>query len=551
MQGSAAARAALLRTSILCLRSRDCSPFPFQGFVPTSKHLLRTSSPGFGAQLAEFFPYSTAVPAPAGKPIQAQLRVLKKDEHGLRDKLIPASSWRVLTRLHDAGHKSYLVGGSVRDLLVKQTPKDFDILTTAEPKQVKAAFSGRCIIVGRRFPVCHVTSLNTVVEVSSFSTNLEKGKKIDLDLVIGTEGWDENDFSRWENSLRRDFTINGIMYDPFRCIIYDYVGGLRDLRKCKIRTVNPALESFEEDSARILRAVRIAARLEFSFASSTANAVRQLKSTILTLNKTRLQLEVNTMMAYGASERSVRLLWRYGILEYLLPLQAQYFSNVNFKRQARGADVLLKLLAGLDKVTAPDRPCHGGLWVALLAFHLALVEKPWSPVVVSTVALAMSLATGLEKALNHLQKSCEDVDKSGKYLWRDQLRSDVKEINEATTLDECRSFVDLCLNNVARLHSSAVTCKVMEELNISSPPSDWGVVSKPYFYKANHLFNRALISDSGDLPPMVQDTYKGVHSFGGSLTRGGIEDLGNVFSHVVLSTLFVKTQKSNRLYRFG
>ena len=80
---------------------------------------------------------------------------------------------------------------------------------------------------------------------------------------------------------------------------------------------------------------------------------------------------------------------------------------------------------------------------------------------------------------------------------------------------------------------------------------DQGVVSKPYFYKANHLFNRALISDSDDFPAKVQDTYKGVYSFSGSLTKGGIEDLGNVFSHVVLSTLFVKTQKSNRLYRFG
>jgi len=256
------------------------------------------------------------------------------------------------------------------------------------------------------------------------------------------------------------------------------------------------------------------------------------------------------MMAYGSSERSVRLLWRYGILEYLLPLQAQHFSNVNFKRQARGADALLKLLASLDKVTAPDRPCHGGLWVALLAFHLASVEKPWSPVAVSAVALALSLATGLKKALVYLKKSCENVDSSGKYFWRDQLRSDVKEMDEAVTLDDCRSFVNLCINNVARLHSTAVTCEVMQELGISNPPSDWGVVSKPYFYKANHLFNRANhASESDEFPAIAQETYKGMYSFSDS-TKGGMEDLGNVFSHVVLSTMFVKTHKSNRLYRF-
>jgi len=77
-----------------------------------------------------------------------------------------------------------------------------------------------------------------------------------------------------------------------------------------------------------------------------------------------------------------------------------------------------------------------------------------------------------------------------------------------------------------------------------------GVVSKPYFYKANHLFNRAHASESDEFPAIAQDTYKGMYSFGDSSTKGGIEDLGNVFSHVVLSTLFVKTQKSNRLYRF-
>lgn len=542
MQGSVATRAALLRNSFHCLRSLNCGEFRSRSLAPSSSELLRSSVEIFRSQVAEFAPYSTAVPA--GKPIQVQLRILKKDEHGLRDKLIPASSWRVLTRLLDAGYRSYLVGGSVRDMLVKQVPKDFDILTTAEPKQVKAAFSGRCIIVGRRFPVCHVTSLNTVVEVSSFSTNSGNIKRITYEPVVGTEGWSEDDFSRWDNSLRRDFTVNGIMYDPFKCIIYDYVGGLRDLRRCKIRTVIPALESFEEDSARILRAIRIAARLEFSFATSTANAIRQLKSSILTLNKTRLQLEVNTMMAYGSSERSVRLLWRYGVLEYLLPFQARYFSNTNLKRQARRSDILLKLLANLDKVTAPNRPCHGGLWVAILAFHLALVERPWSLTVGPTVALALSFGTGLEKAITQVQKLCDAVDKNGKHLWNDQFRSCVKEMDEVVILNDCQSFVDLCLNNVAQLHSAAATCKVMQELNISSPPSDWGVVSKPYFYKANHLFNRALTSNSDDFPDIVHDTYKGVLMNSSFSTNGGIEDLGNVFSHVVLSTLFPSVSSS-------
>jgi len=80
---------------------------------------------------------------------------------------------------------------------------------------------------------------------------------------------------------------------------------------------------------------------------------------------------------------------------------------------------------------------------------------------------------------------------------------------------------------------------------------DQGVVSKPCFYKANHLFNRAHVSESDEFSATPQDTYKGMYSFSDSSTKGDIEDLSNVFSHIVLSTLFVKTQKSNRLYRFG
>lgn len=205
---------------------------------------------------------------------------------------------------------------------------------------------------------------------------------------------------------------------------------------------------------------------------------------------------------------------------------------------------LQKLLANLDKVTAPNRPCHGGLWVAILAFHLALVERPWSLTVGPTVALALSFGTGLEKAITQVQKLCDAVDKNGKHLWNDQFRSCVKEMDEVVILNDCQSFVDLCLNNVAQLHSAAATCKVMQELNISSPPSDWGVVSKPYFYKANHLFNRALTSNSDDFPDIVHDTYKGVLMNSSFSTNGGIEDLGNVFSHVVLSTLFPSVSSS-------
>jgi tRNA nucleotidyltransferase/poly(A) polymerase len=133
-----------------------------------------------------------------------------------------------------------------------------------------------------------------------------------------------------------------------------------------VRTVIPADESFQEDPARILRAIRIAARLEFSFTKSTARAIRDHKLSLLELNKTRLQLEMNMLMAYGASARSIRLLWRYGILEYLLPIQAQYLIGLNFQRRDQRTNLFLELIDNMDSVTVAERPCHGGLWYACL-----------------------------------------------------------------------------------------------------------------------------------------------------------------------------------------
>ncbi|KAH9553824.1 hypothetical protein CY35_08G032600 [Sphagnum magellanicum] len=493
-------------------------------------------------------PSSSSQVGIADRRNQAQRRTLKKGEHGLHQQLIPAASWRVLNRLQDEGYESYLVGGSVRDLLLKQTPKDFDVLTTADPKQVKKSFPGHCIIVGKRFPICHVSSLNTVIEVSSFCTSLDnqKGETVAHKGVKGTEGWDMRDFARWENCLKRDFTVNGLMYDPFQSIVYDYVGGLRDLRKFQVRTVIPADESFQEDPARILRAIRIAARLEFSFTKSTARAIRDHKLSLLELNKTRLQLEMNMLMAYGASARSIRLLWRYGILEYLLPLQAQYLIGLNFQRRDQRTNLFLELLANMDSVTGADRPCHGGLWVAVLAFHLALIERPRRPVVVAAVAFAMYYATGFRKALVKAWKLHEASERTS--IWG-ELASETTETPEEETLDDCRELVIASIDKVNQLSIASITGETRHILTGANPDVDMVVVSKPLFYRAHRLFDRAVVHESDE------ESSEDMHKQSGrkarnsdrvsALTSGDLGELGLVFSHIVLSTLYTRAEQTD------
>ncbi|KAK6922462.1 Poly A polymerase, head domain, partial [Dillenia turbinata] len=182
------------------------------------------------------------------------------------------------------GYEVFLVGGCVRDLILNRTPKDFDIITSAELKEILRTFP-RCEVVGKRFPICHVHVGDTIVEVSSFSTSARKlGGRATIPFRK-PQGCDEGDYARWRNCLQRDFTINGLMFDPFAKVVYDYLGGIEDIEKAKVRTVIPANVSFVDDCARILRAVRIAARLGFRFTRETAHFVKEFSGSVLRLDR--------------------------------------------------------------------------------------------------------------------------------------------------------------------------------------------------------------------------------------------------------------------------
>ncbi|KAL9229568.1 hypothetical protein vseg_005021 [Gypsophila vaccaria] len=298
---------------------------------------------------------------------------------GVDSSLIPDSSRIVLRILQNEGYDAYLVGGCVRDLLLKKVPKDFDVITSANLQQIKKTFH-RAYIVGRKFPICLVHVRGSAIEVSSFETvSKHASKKEEFCPTEMPKGYDLKDILRWKNSLYRDFTINSLFYDPFAQRIYDYCNGMTDLRAMKLRTLGPARLSFEEDCARILRGIRVAARLGFSFAKDTEKALCSLYASVTTLDKARLMLELNYMLSYGAAKRSFILLKRFNILELLLPFQAAYLAEHS---STPIPTMLMKLFSNLDSITSCDQPCNSGLWLSLLAFHMALVNNPQDAIVV-------------------------------------------------------------------------------------------------------------------------------------------------------------------------
>ncbi|CAN4085469.1 unnamed protein product [Withania somnifera] len=333
----------------------------------------------------------------------AEWKRFSSKELEISNSMITKPTKVVLNGLKSKGFEVYLVGGCVRDLILKRTPKDFDIITTAELKEVRRTFS-HCEIVGRRFPICHVHVDDEVVEVSSFHTSgitPVRDSRLSFEKPVDC---DEKDHFRWRNCLRRDFTINGLMFDPYSKFVYDYMGGVDDIRKAKVRTIGPASFSFIEDCARILRAIRIAARLGFRFGRETALSIKNLSSSVLRLDRGRLLMEMNYMLAYGSAEASLRLLWKFGLLEILLPIQAAYFVRHGFRRRDKRSNLLLSLFSNLDKLVAPNRPCHSSLWVAILAFHKALSDQPRDPLVVAAFGLGVHNGGDLTEALSIVKR---------------------------------------------------------------------------------------------------------------------------------------------------
>jgi poly(A) polymerase len=217
----------------------------------------------------------------------------------------------VVAKLRGAGHQAYLVGGCVRDLLLGVKPKDFDISTDARPDRIMDLFpkSGR---VGALFGVVLVRDVFDQVEVATFRSDheYEDGRHPE---VVRFESDPRQDV------LRRDFTINGLMMDPWSGEVLDFVGGREDLKQGVVRAIGDPDTRFREDYLRLLRAVRFAARLGFEMAGDTLDAVRRNHGLITRVAAERVRDELVRILTEGGARRGFELLDSTGMLEDVLP----------------------------------------------------------------------------------------------------------------------------------------------------------------------------------------------------------------------------------------
>ncbi|CAH0992250.1 Poly(A) polymerase I [Sinobacterium norvegicum] len=265
-------------------------------------------------------------------PSQISPRILSRDEHSISRKQISPNALKVMYRLNGGGYGAYLVGGGIRDILLGEQPKDFDIATDATPEQVKSLFRNSRII-GRRFRIVHVTFGREIIEVTTFRGNHEnvsKGKNnnVSKQAESGMLLRDNVYGSIEEDAIRRDFTINALYYSADGFTLHDYTNGLKDIDSRNIRIIGDAETRYREDPVRMLRAARFAAKLSFDIEPATAEPIEQLAPLLRDIPSARLFDEVLKLFMSGYAVAVYDSLMKYHLFGELFP-ETQYFLEKN------------------------------------------------------------------------------------------------------------------------------------------------------------------------------------------------------------------------------
>src|ERR671938_75631 len=283
-------------------------------------------------------------------------------EHGLAREAISPAAAKVCAVLREAGFSAYVVGGAVRDLLLGIVPKDFDVATDARPEQVKPLFR-RALIIGRRFRLVHVMIGAETVEVSTFraadADTAEKDEhgRVLRDNVFGTQA---------EDARRRDFTVNALYFDAASEEVVDFHGGLADLKKRVLRVIGEPETRYREDPVRMLRAVRLAAKLGLTLDPATRAPIRSLAPLMERVPPARLFDEMLKLLLSGHASACLRQLREVGLHEGLLPLLDVILE------QPLGERFVTLALAQTDERVLTERPVSPAFLFAALLWHEVL-----------------------------------------------------------------------------------------------------------------------------------------------------------------------------------
>lgn len=296
-------------------------------------------------------------------------RIYPRDSHCLSRKDISEPALKVLYRLHKSGFRGCLVGGGVRDVLLGLHPKDFDVATDAHPEDVEALFRN-CRLIGRRFRLAHVRFGPEIVEVATFRAGHDSEQRVEneagrllRDNVYGTL---EDDV--W----RRDFTVNALYYDIADFSIIDYVGGMADLEARQLRMLGDPEQRYREDPVRMLRAVRLAEKLDFEIEAETRAPIPELAYLLGDIAPARLFDECCKLFQAGAAVRTLAGLRRLHLFGELFPATENVLATDGHEKLAALLEVAL---TNTDRRVAEGLPITPAfLFAALLwpAFRVTL-----------------------------------------------------------------------------------------------------------------------------------------------------------------------------------
>jgi poly(A) polymerase len=310
--------------------------------------------------------FGRKLPGVSGEPA-----IIGVSKHGIRREQISSGSRRTVETLQQHGYKAYVVGGAIRDLLAGITPKDYDVATSATPEQVRQCFR-RSRIIGRRFQIVHVMFGSETIEVTTFrghhgdpgqhaggKAHTDAQGRVLRDNVFGSEK---------DDAARRDFTVNALYFDPTSETIVDYHHGVADLKQKTLRMIGDPKTRYREDPVRMLRAVRLAAKLGLAIDPEASRPIREMSELIENVPPSRLFDEMLKLLTSGHAVQCVQQLRAEGLHHGLLPLLDVILE------QPLGERFVMLALANTDRRVRDGKPISPGFLFATLLWHEVLAK---------------------------------------------------------------------------------------------------------------------------------------------------------------------------------
>ncbi len=332
----------------------------------------------------------------SGDSPSIEAKVYHRHLHDFEPEAFNSAALQVIKTLNRHGYEAYLVGGCIRDALLNQTPKDFDVATNATPEEIKALFRS-CRLIGRRFRLAHVRFGREVIEVATFRGHHDDHAQADQSQSAQSdEGLllRDNVFgSLEEDALRRDFTVNALYYRLSDHSILDFVDGFEDIKQRRLRLIGDPEKRYREDPVRMLRAIRFAAKLNFQLTEETERPIREHAELLSLIPAARLFEEVQKLFLSGEAQRVWQLLLEYHLAEHLFPLSVPHIND------HPGATAMIEqVMINTDERIAAGKPVTPAFLFAVMLW--GPLQKRWQQIQDQGVPAAPAYQQAIQQTIS-------------------------------------------------------------------------------------------------------------------------------------------------------